>query len=498
MRLNSKFFLWAALNLVWLAILLGIALFIMGVRANGRFPHILFQGGINSAMQIVALNLQYKSPGMWERELEKASRTYGVHFSLCSLDPDDTLVRNSPEVPDQVLETASLLPRPQVEFCLGPARENISLETRKDTQSGFLPSLNSVFLKVSDTYWYGRTGIIPDEINEAHDILLVASSPSPTGNGLFFRIEEALFPAALCLLLSFLWWWPFVLYITRPMERLTRAAEKVTSGKKYAAEGQEKRPLFFEKRNDEIGRLSQALDRMSEQLFRQMRGQRQFIRQIAHELGAPLARARFGLEVLQDRLDGDNASRIEDIAHDIAQVSELVQDVLSYLGSNGMPQHTKIETFSPTELIRHCVREEMRDAACSLNMDCPLPSVRADRRCFQTALCNVMRNAVRYASAAGPVSVSAEAVGTELRVLVQDEGPGVGEDELKHLTTPFFRGKSGELHPGGSGLGMSIVVQCMERSSGRIRFMNRQPKGFQVELFFPLAEEKKMGRFGPD
>ena len=132
MRLNSKFFLWAALNLVWLAILLGIALFVMGVRADGRFPHILFQGGINSAMQIVSLNLQYKSPGMWERELDKASRTYGVRFSLCSLNPDDSLVRNSPEVPERVLETASLLPRPQVELCLGPVWENVSLEAKKD------------------------------------------------------------------------------------------------------------------------------------------------------------------------------------------------------------------------------------------------------------------------------------------------------------------------------------------------------------------------------
>ena len=493
MRLNSKFFLWAALNLAWLAILLLVGVFVMGVRADGRFPHIFFQGGINSAIQLVALNLQYKSPGMWERELEKASQTYGVRFFLCSLNADDPLVRDTPGVPRRVLETAGLIPRPQVELCLGPLWEDVSLEEQEDAQSGFLPSLNAIFMKEDGVYWYGRPGIIPDDINEPHYVLLAASSPSITGNGLFFRVDEALFPAALCLILSFLWWWPFVLYITKPMERLTRAAEKVASGQEYATEGQEheKKPLFFEKRHDEIGRLSQSLDRMSEQLFRQMRGQRQFIRQIAHELGAPLARARFGLEVLQDRLDGDNARRIEDIGHDIAQVSELVQDVLSYLGSNGMPQSTKIESFAPADLIRHCVREEMRDAAFFLNMDETMPSVRADRRCFQTALCNVLRNAVRYASSAGPITVTATVTGTELCILVEDEGPGVGDDELANLTTPFFRGKSGERHPGGSGLGMSIVKQCMERCSGRLHFHNRKPKGFCVTLVFPLAEEKR-------
>lgn len=80
MRLNSKFFLWAALNLAWLAILLVIGLFVMGLRTDGRFPHIFFQGGINSVMQIVALNLQYKSPGMWERELQNAYHAYGIRF----------------------------------------------------------------------------------------------------------------------------------------------------------------------------------------------------------------------------------------------------------------------------------------------------------------------------------------------------------------------------------------------------------------------------------
>ena len=61
MRLYSKFIVWAALNIVWLATLLG-ALLAWGVlRADGRFPHAIFQGGINSAMQMVAVNLQYQS-----------------------------------------------------------------------------------------------------------------------------------------------------------------------------------------------------------------------------------------------------------------------------------------------------------------------------------------------------------------------------------------------------------------------------------------------------
>lgn len=489
MRLNSKFFLWAALNLAWLAILLVIGLFVMGLRTDGRFPHIFFQGGINSVMQIVALNLQYKSPGMWERELQNAYHAYGIRFFLCSLNADDTLVQDTPGVPRRVLETAGLIPRPQVDLCLGPLWKNVSLEEQEEAQSGFLPSSNAIFIREAGLYWYGRPVIIPDEINEPHYVLLVAASPSMTGNGMFIRIEEALFPALLCLLLSFLWWWPFVLYITKPMERLTRVAERVAGGQSYRAEEHEhgKGPLFCENRHDEIERLSQALDRMSTKLFRQMNGQRQFIRHIAHELGAPLARARFGLEVLQDRLNGDTARRVEDIGHDIAQVSELVQDVLSYLSSNGMPQSTKIESFSPSDLIRHCMREELRDVAFTLKMETVVPRVRADVRCFQTALCNVLRNAVRYASSDGPVSISVEVCGHELCVSVDDEGPGVGQDELEHLTTPFFRGKSGEKHPGGSGLGMSIVMHCMECCSGRLCFQNRNPKGFSVELYFPLG-----------
>lgn len=180
-------------------------------------------------------------------------------------------------------------------------------------------------------------------------MLLAAVSPSLTGNGMFFRVGEALGLVALCLVLSFLWWWPFVLYITRPMERITRKAEDVAAGNFSLTENEQgaEQPLFSLSRKDEIGRLACALNSMSGQLIRQMCGQRRFIRHIAHELGAPLARAKFGLVVLEDRLDGENAWRAGQVMEEVEQVTELVEDVLAYLRSEGLPRRPRLEAFTP-------------------------------------------------------------------------------------------------------------------------------------------------------
>ncbi len=488
MRLYSKFIVWAALNIVWLATLLG-ALLAWGVlRADGRFPHAIFQGGINSAMQMVAVNLQYKSVGMWERVLEQYGRSYGIKFMIHSLDPEDP-IPGTPEFPQEVLDTAWRIPRPRMELCPGP-QDSVPIDERMEIESGFLPSLNALFLKSGGEYWYGRPAIIPDDIYELHYVLLAAVSPSLTGNGMFFRVGEALGLVALCLVLSFLWWWPFVLYITRPMERITRKAEDVAAGNFSLTENEQgaEQPLFSLSRKDEIGRLACALNSMSGQLIRQMCGQRRFIRHIAHELGAPLARAKFGLVVLEDRLDGENAWRAGQVMEEVEQVTELVEDVLAYLRSEGLPRRPRLEAFTPGESIRKLVSEEARGVPVELRLPSDLPPILADRECFQRALGNALRNAVRYASAYGPVSVSAETRDRYLLVRVADHGPGVSPGELAHLTEPFFRGRSAESHPGGSGLGLSIVKYCVDSCRGRLEFSNLTPQGFRVDLFFPLDE----------
>jgi two-component system sensor histidine kinase CpxA len=99
------------------------------------------------------------------------------------------------------------------------------------------------------------------------------------------------------------------------------------------------------------------------------------------------------------------------------------------------------------------------------------------------AIANLLRNAVKYAGHAGPITVSAEEKNGQIELVVADCGPGVAEEYLDRLFEPFFRPEpSRDRDSGGVGLGLAIVKTCVERCGGTVVARNQQPKGFAVLL----------------
>ena len=116
-----------------------------------------------------------------------------------------------------------------------------------------------------------------------------------------------------------------------------------------------------------------------------------------------------------------------------------------------------------------------------------------DKDYLRRIVINLLRNAVAYAGDAGPVVVSVREEPGEVCITIRDKGPGVPEQDLPLLLEPFYRGKASLTHPGGSGLGLSIVKYCMEACGGRIEYGNAEPSGFQVALFFPKGKGSSLG-----
>ena len=94
-----------------------------------------------------------------------------------------------------------------------------------------------------------------------------------------------------------------------------------------------------------------------------------------------------------------------------------------------------------------------------------------------------MRNAVRYASHAGPVQVSAIREGEHVLVAVADSGPGVPAGALPRLFDAFYRpDEARSRETGGVGLGLAIVKSCVEACGGTVGARNREEGGFIVEI----------------
>ena len=99
------------------------------------------------------------------------------------------------------------------------------------------------------------------------------------------------------------------------------------------------------------------------------------------------------------------------------------------------------------------------------------------------AVANLIRNAVKYAGEAGPISISAQRRKDVVALEVRDSGPGVPDDLLDQLFEPFFRPQAGrDSDSGGVGLGLAIVRTCIETCQGTVSASNLKPRGLAVRI----------------
>ena len=98
----------------------------------------------------------------------------------------------------------------------------------------------------------------------------------------------------------------------------------------------------------------------------------------------------------------------------------------------------------------------------------------------------MLRNAIIYAGEAGPIVVEVGEEHGEVRISVRDKGPGAPEQDLPLLLEPFYRGKASLTHPGGSGLGLSIVKQIVRLHAGTVTVASEYGKGTTFTVQIPV------------
>lgn len=105
---------------------------------------------------------------------------------------------------------------------------------------------------------------------------------------------------------------------------------------------------------------------------------------------------------------------------------------------------------------------------------------------FGVLLRNLLHNAATHATENGIVSATAELNQEQLIIRIADDGAGVPEDELEHLSERFYRSNESRQYAG-SGLGLSIVQRIAELHHGQVQFSHNQPHGLVVILRFPIS-----------
>jgi signal transduction histidine kinase len=307
-------------------------------------------------------------------------------------------------------------------------------------------------------------------------------------------------------------WWPFVLalflvlgvlstmasrvanMLARPLERLAEAADRFGGGDlTFRADvGRRRRWVAVEVRD-----VAVAFNRMAERVEAMVRGQRELLGAISHELRSPLGRARVALEIARDRLpavDGERAAAapLDDVEKQLGAVDGILGDLLDVTRAGLADLRKERRAFVPW--LRARLAEEPAPPATSLEAE---PSLEAIALPFDAPLlARAVHNLVLNARAHGhpddrPIEVRVTLLDGSLQVTVRDHGPGFPAGLESRAFEPFVRGDAARRPAGGSGLGLTIVRRVVEAHGGRA--FARNAAGGGAEVGFDLPAEAPSG-----
>jgi two-component system sensor histidine kinase ChvG len=281
--------------------------------------------------------------------------------------------------------------------------------------------------------------------------------------------------------------------IVRPLRRLALAAHRVRLGR-----SREVRVPRLPSRTDEIGLLARAVSDMSQSLRQRIDNIEAFAADVTHELKNPLASLRSAMDGLDTVDDPELRRRLIAVARDdVVRLDRLINDISEAARTDAELARARFERVDLGPLIEQLVgswetRREKGDARIAFARPRKASAVvmgKPDR--LARAMNNILDNAVSFSPPGGLVEIAASRVGDEVRIRIDDEGPGVPTEAREAIFNRFHSVRpEGEGFGRHSGLGLAIARAIVEGHDGEIDVHDRDdaPSGARFTIRLPAAD----------
>lgn len=503
LSIPAKILLLSFLNVFLLALV-----FAVFVRVQYRLDlgSVLLSPGrdrILALSRLIALQLPETDRKVWDRLLAGYAST--THASACLFDADGAqLAGPKLTLPDEVVaqvrhhhgppEGPDRDGLPQVRHHYGPpegagpegASRDMGAPAAESgvvihAASGPPPPVFLLRFGPPTQYWVGvHVPIFNQGEMRPDDMTLVWRFSSLWTNSFFFDYTPWVAATLVVILVSAACWLPLIRGLTHSISQLTAATGAIAEGKLETR--------LRVKRHDELGQLSEAINRMAERLSGFVDGQRRFLSDVAHELCSPIARIQVSLGILDQRAQENQRKYVEGVQEEVEHMSALVNELLLFSRAQLNPSTTPLTRVNVAETVRRVLEREASEGSnIEVHVDEPTDVLAHPEYLFRS-LANIVRNAIRYAGECGPVVISAAGKNGMVSITVADHGPGIPEAELEVVFKPFYRPEfARQRETGGVGLGLAIVRTCIEACGGAVCCRNRASKGLEVEIQLPKA-----------
>lgn len=270
-------------------------------------------------------------------------------------------------------------------------------------------------------------------------------------------------------------------WLSRPLERLSRYARSVQAGERVAL------PKLGK---NEIGTAGEAIEAMRQALAGKDYAQR-YVQTLTHELKSPLAAIQGAAELLHEEMPlAQRRQFMGNIQRETRRIQDLVDRMLELAAVEKRQTLQQVEQIDLTALLRdveHSMAVQFQQHQVQLIIECPSGlMIRGERFLLRQAILNLLQNALQYAPPQSQVECIVQRQSQQIKLSITDQGSGVPDyaqdkvfERFYSLPRPDGSGKS-------SGLGLSFVREVAELHGGTVRLVNKPAGGTRAELFLPL------------
>ncbi len=272
--------------------------------------------------------------------------------------------------------------------------------------------------------------------------------------------------------------------VVKPIKEVTKVAEQMAKGDFQVRSVKES--------NDEIGRLSDTLNYMANEIMEKDKLKNEFIASVSHELRTPLTSIK-GWAVILNNTSPEEAEIFKDglkiIEKETERLSGMVEELLDFSKLLSGKIHIRLKETNIANLIEY-IKRHMTPVAqrnrINFEVEYPdeLPEISIDENRIKQVLINVLDNAFKFTDQDGLVSFRTHVEEDFIVMVVEDSGCGIPANELPYIKDKFFKGKNSKA---ASGIGLSVSHEIISKHKGQLDIESQEGKGTRVIIRLPIT-----------
>ena len=250
------------------------------------------------------------------------------------------------------------------------------------------------------------------------------------------------------------------------MVKLAKAAERFGKGD-YVND-------FKVSGSQEIRKAAFEFDRMAKRINRHLNQRAEMLSGISHDLRTPLTRLKLQLAMLKQKDISEKMSK------DIDEMEKMLNDYLQFAKTQTQEGTTRVNL----NFLLSSLKKDFNNEKLIFENKFEDIELQGRPTALKRSFENIIQNGLTYGN---KVHLDVQKGNKRVLVTVDDDGPGIPEDQYKNVFKPFFRlDKSRSLNQSGVGLGLAIVEDIINSHGGNIQLGKSKYKGLQVKVSLPF------------